>query len=182
MTCSTICRAVRLALLTSLVATAAPQSSAQSSTSSAAEPSHRDTTLHIWKDPAIATVILVDTLPDPDARAVIIRRPGNMPNNIILVTRSTLPAELSMAVTALAFSRRNRGDEVDREMRTMIRASLPAAGARPTADDRRAEADLRRLRAAPEFLISGIARGPAIVVRMSDRAVSGKGASTPPGA
>ena len=146
-----------------------------------AQASSRTTTAE-WTDPAIATLVLVDTLPAPgsaNAGAVLIRRPGGRPNNIILVTRSTTPRDLSKAVTALAFSRRNQGDKVEREMRTAILRS-PATNETPTGDDRRADRDLRRVVLAPEFVIPGIARGPAIVVRMSDSAVAKPGAKPTP--
>ena len=137
----------------------------------------RDSTLSHWVDPAIATVVLVSTLPDTNARALVIRRPGPLPNNIILVTTATAPGDLSRAVTALAFSVRNQGDRVTREMRTIIRPSASAKG-KPSRDEARATADLARLRSAPVFDIAGVAQGPAVVVRMSDSALRRK-ARTP---
>ena len=137
----------------------------------AAQSSPRDPIISRWSDPAIATVVLVDTLPGPEARAIVIRRGGDAPNNIILVTRSTSPADLSRAVTALAFSRRSKGDRVDREMRTTITASANVTS-KPTSDERRAARDLHRLKVAPDFSIQGIARGPAIAIRMAAGAVA----------
>jgi hypothetical protein len=178
MTRSTIARARTLAILASvLLVTVSDRSSAQAQARSS---SRRDTVLLYWKDPAIATLILVDSLPGPNARAVVIRRPGDMPNNIILVTRSTSPAELAKAVAALTFSRRNKGDDVDREMRTTIVATTPAADAKPTPNERRAEADLRRVVLASEFAVRGIARGPAIVIRMADDTTGRRPAVAPP--
>src|SRR5687767_14282444 len=177
MTRSTIARAGRLAILVSvLLATVVDQSSAQSAQSS----SRRDTVLVYWKDPSIATLMLVDTLPGTNARAVVIRRPGDLPNSLILVSRSTSPAELAKAVAALTCSRKHRGDEVDREMRTTIVASTPAPDTKPTPNQRRAEADLRRVALAPEFVVKGIARGPAIVIRMADDTAGRKPAVMPP--
>ena len=179
MTRSTITGAIRLALVVACLASA-------STAGASAQSVRRDTILYTWTDPATATLVLVDSLAGSNVRAVVIRRPGGLPNNIILVTRSTSAPDLSKAVTALAFSRRNKGDRVDREMRTTIVASNPLAAsgkhrsaapptaARPTRDDRRAEADLRRLPLAPAFTIAGIARGPAIAIRMSDRVVGKK--------
>lgn len=139
-----------------------------------AQRTQRDSVTEKWTDPAIATLMLVDSLPHPDARAIVIRRGGDGPGNIILVTSSTRPADLSKAVTALIFSRRSKGDQVEREMRTIISAST-ASAATPakrssTRDHRRAELDLRRLRLAPPFEIAGVGRGPALVVRMADGA------------
>ena len=139
-----------------------------------------------WTDPAIATRMLVDALGYADARAVVIRRPGEMPNNIILVTRATTPAELAHAASALIISRRSRGDQVDREIRALIGAppvrTIPAPARRgpvagggatrqagkPSGSARQAASDLQRLRSAPVFTIAGIGRGPALVIRMSD--------------
>ena len=124
-----------------------------------------------WTDPAIATVLRVDSLGAPDARALVIRRPGDLPNNIILVTRQTTAAELAKAVTAIIASRRSQGDHVDREMRTIVTAVDPRKH-KPSRDEGRAKADLNRLQYAPEFRIDGIGRGPAIVIRMADSAVA----------
>ena len=151
-----------------------------------AQEPRRTSTVSIWVDPAIATLMLVDSLPAPasaTAGAVLIRRPGDAPKNIILVTEATSPRELSQAITALAFSRRNQGDTVGREMRTAIAAAPQKAGP-ATRDDQRAATDLRRLRLAPTLDIPGIARGPAIIVRMSPAATATspatKSASPPP--
>ena len=144
-------------------------------------------TVRSWIDPHIATLMLVDDLGPSDARAVVIRRPGDMPNNIILVTRTTTAADLASAASALIGSRRNRGDTVDREMRALIGAT--PVGAPPASRKRRASdsagslersaavgggsvalaaRDLQRLRRAPEFSIPGVGHGPALVIRMSD--------------
>jgi hypothetical protein len=143
------------------------------------------TTVRSWTDPNIATLMLVDDI-GPDARAIVIRRPGDVPNNIILVTRSTTPRDLATAVSSLITSRANRGDVVDREMRALIGAkpqtgrpaSKPGTASAPapraTSDDspsvRLAAADLTRLRAAPEFSIAGVGHGPALVIRMKAKA------------
>jgi hypothetical protein len=113
-----------------------------------------------------ATVILVADIGAPNARAVVVRRPGELPNNIILVTTETTPRDLATAVSALITSRTNRGDQVDREMRTHIVPQLPRA--KPTPSERLAAQDLRRLPLAPVFDVPGIGRGPALVVRMKD--------------
>ena len=135
-----------------------------------------------WSDPRIATLMLVEDLGPTDARAVVIRRPGELPNNIILVTRSTTPAELATAASALIHSHRNRGSVVDREIRALIGATpigAPPAGAKKngaaSGGTRRsagpsvalAASDLQRLRRAPEFSIAGVGHGPALVIRMS---------------
>ena len=164
-------------LLTLLIAAASP---ATAQPVPDAQSVRRDTVISSWTDPAIATVILVDALPGPaapNARAVVIRRPGDLPNNIILVTEATTGRDLAKAVTALAFSRRTRGDRVEREMRTTVVASAAAPG-KPTRDELRAEQDLRRVRIAPEAVVAGLARGRAISIRMAESAVRGKPAKT----
>src|SRR5215210_3476787 len=86
-----------------------------------------------WVDPQIATLMLVDDLGRTDARAVVIRRPGDLPNNIILVTHTTTAANLANAASALIHSRRSRGDAVDREIGALIGATpvgSPPAGAK----------------------------------------------------
>lgn len=174
-------RLALLTVLTVLIAVGTPATALAQSV--AAAPKSRS-----WADPRVATLMLVDDIGQSDARAVVIRRPGEMPNNIILVTRSTTAAELASAVGALIVSRRNRGDQVDREIRALIgatpvgtppasakRSAGTAVGAkgRPAAkrspSDGLAAADLQRLRAAPDFTILGIGHGPALVIRMSDK-------------
>jgi hypothetical protein len=129
-----------------------------------------------WTDPAIATLMLVESIDHPTARVLLIRRPGDVPNNIILVTRSTTPADLAKAVSALITSRRTQGDFVQREMRAFV--TPKAATPRPTSSERRAAADLRRLPLHPSFDVEGIGRGPALVIRLpaSKAAVSRRGA------
>jgi hypothetical protein len=159
----------------------------------AAQPALPETTaitrVESWTDPNMATLMLVDDI-GPDARAIVIRRPGNLPNNIILVTRSTTPKDLATAVSSLITSRANRGDVVDREMRALIGAKPQSAkpgskrgaasATTPRADTgdspsvRLAAADLQRLRSAPEFSIPGIGHGPALVIRMKAKAGSAK--------
>src|SRR5688572_32580664 len=58
-----------------------------------------------WTDPNIATLMLVESLGYAGARAVVVRRPGESPNNIILVTRATTSTDLANAASALIVSR-----------------------------------------------------------------------------
>ena len=171
---------VRLALLTALATVFTPPLVLS-------QPAATAPTTRTWTDPRVATLMLVDDLGSSDARAVVIRRPGEMPNNIILVTRSTTASELADAVAALINSRRNRGDQVDREIRALIGATpvgTPPASAKRNAGKQTgatsrpatrspseglAASDLQRLRAAPDFAIAGIGHGPALVIRMKDK-------------
>ena len=150
--------ATHLALLLSLLVPTVP---------AAGQSPRQEPEVHIWTDPAIATILLVDSLDTPSARALVIRRPGDLPNNIIVVTRATTARELSKAVTAIIASRRSKGDRVDREMRTIITAAA-SSRSKPSRDETRAATDLRRLRNAPYFAVHGVGRGPAIVIRMAD--------------
>jgi hypothetical protein len=172
-----------------LVLVGAPGSSAAQRAAAASgdvQSSGVNVRIRTWTDPGIATLMLVESLGYADARAVVVRRPGDAPNNIILVTRATTPADLAHAASALITSRRSRGDNVDREIRALIGAppvdGVPvpdgrrpevatakrAAGAPPSRSEQRAAADLARLGAAPVFTIPGVGRGPALVIRMSD--------------
>ncbi len=128
-----------LALLLALAVLFAPPALAQAAARTvvgkqpdlSAQPTATVITVHRWEDPAIATLMLVENLGAPGARAVVIRRPGEMPRNIILVTRETRPADLAQAMSALIISRTNRGDTVTREMRALIGAAAvgtPPAG------------------------------------------------------
>ncbi len=152
-----------------------------------AQPTATFTTVRRWDDPAIATLMLVENLGAAGARAVVIRRPGEMPRNIILVTRDTRPADLAQAMSALIVSRDNRGDSVTREMRALIGAAAvgtpptgrdgaPGKGARASKSPSEplASRDLRRLAAAPIFHIPGVGRGPALVIRMKSRTKASK--------
>jgi hypothetical protein len=170
----------RCALIATFIALSAPQ--AMLCQSSPAPQKTRS-----WTDPRIATLMLVDDLGPSDARAVVIRRPGELPNNIILVTRSTTATDLAHAVSALITSRRSRGDAVEREIRALIGATpigtLPTAARRSSAkstagtakpgkrspSEAQAASDLERLPRAPEFGIAGIGHGPSLVIRMSDK-------------
>ena len=164
---------LRLVALVTLAILATPASSlaqvaraaAPRAAAPGAESSRRDTILHSWTNPDIATLVLVDSIEYPSARALVIRRPGPLPNNIILVTSATTARELAHAVGALMGSRRSKGDTVDREMRAIVRP-LTAGGRKSSRDDARAAADLERVQRAPAFTIPGVATGPAIVIRM----------------
>lgn len=149
---------VRLAALILLSALAVSAPGAQ--VTDAARPSRA------WINPNFATLILVDDIGAPKARAVVVRRAGELPNNIILVSRETNARELATAVSALITSRTNRGDQVDREIRTYIPAQQPRNN--PTSSERLAARDLKRLPLAPEFEVAGVGRGPTIVIRMKD--------------
>ena len=178
-----------LALLLALACLIAPPALAQAAgtarSARTTQVAGDQTIVRRWNDPAIATLMLVEHLGSADARAVVIRRPGDMPRNIILVTRDTRPADLAQAMSALIVSRRSRGDTVTREIRALIGATPigapPAGRGAPRVDDKGARstkspsetlatADLQRLRAAPIFEIPGVGRGPALVIRMKNRA------------
>src|SRR5687768_3579673 len=127
----------RLVLVTMLLAAGTPgMSVAQpgAGAPAAAQSTVSNARIRTWTDPNIATLMLVESLGYAGARAVVVRRPGEMPNNIILVTRATTPADLANAASALIISRRNRGERVDREIRALIGAppvsTVPAPATR----------------------------------------------------
>ena len=180
----TLAATPRLALLACLLCLIVPASSlaqpvaARGARSAPPEQSieNRASILESWTNPDIATLMLVDSLERPTARAMVIRRPGELPNNIILVTRATTPADLARAVSALIGSRISKGDRVDREIRAFI-APVSESNHKPTRDHLRAAGDLRRLERAPGFAIAGLATGPAVVIRL--RPLPSRGAVKP---
>lgn len=111
-------------------------------------------------------VMLVRALPDPSARAVVIRRPlRNGSHNIILVSPATSPADLAKAVATLIQSVRSKGATIKQEMRAHVTAA--ASKRTPSPDDKRAAEDLRRLTRAQRVSIPGVGDGPRIEIRIA---------------
>ena len=116
-------------------------------------------------DPNVATVVRVASLGSVTARAVVIRRPGPAPQNLILVTAATTAPDLAKAVGQLMQSRRRSGATVVREQRAYI---TPAAPNRQSADVRRAAFHLRRLARARDYTVPGIGVARALSVRLAE--------------
>ena len=109
--------------------------------------------------PAHVVTLLVPSLDDPSARAVVIRRPTH-PGNLILVTAETTPREYLRALRALNGSRRDIGEESADELRAVI----TAAARGPRFSERAlgmAAAHLASLKTAQPRDITGIGSYPA---------------------
>jgi hypothetical protein len=114
--------------------------------------------------PAHVVTLLVPSLDDPSARAVVIRRPAH-PGNLILVTAETTPREYLRALRALNGSRRDIGEESADELRAVI----PAATRGPRFSERAlgiAAAHLESLKTAQQRDIPGIGSYPAWTSRL----------------
>ena len=104
-------------------------------------------------------IVLVDELPFAEARAVVVRRKDMKPANVVLVTRSTSPADLSRAMAALSSSRRTKGDQVSSDMVAPIAASRST---RKSRDHSQALIDLQALRTARPRFIEGVGSRPVL--------------------
>lgn len=120
-----------------------------------------------FKDGSSYVVIaLVPTLERSDTRALIVREPDARPQNYILVTEQTTPADLAKAIALLQRARRVTGDVLARGMRAHITPADPGQG-RGSANLSRAAADLRRLPAADPYLVPGFGELPGLIARLN---------------
>jgi hypothetical protein len=108
-----------------------------------------------------ALVVLVDTLPDPVARAMIMRRAHDFPMDMILLTPATATArQLSAAVFTLLVVRAKQGETPSRD--NLVRVVMTEG---PEAwidtEERRAEAVVRRLRRANPQYVAGFGLVPS---------------------
>ena len=102
---------------------------------------------------AYVLTVLVPSLPDSGARAMVIRRPqGTGTLNVIMVTEETTPRDFLRALSALNQSRRHVGERVPQgeEQRALVEGPPDV------------EAFLARLRATPPTALPGIGRFPSI--------------------
>lgn len=122
-----------------------------------------------------ATVVLVDSVAQPDAPFVIVRRPGATPADLILVRSSVNATQLSDAVRGLLTARQANGDfpvaAATFRVRPHQRAGATARPAFPWAP--RVLNDLRR---AEVREISGIGRVRAVQIWLP-RQGNGRGPS-----
>jgi hypothetical protein len=108
----------------------------------------------------------VDDLGHAEARALVLRHPTATPQNYILVTSNTTPADVARAVTVLQNSVRVQGNEFSREMRAPVGAGREQA----TGDNvREAARQLRSLNSASGYDIPGFGVRPGLLttVRVS---------------
>ncbi len=113
---------------------------------------------------ALATIVQVPDLGAMDRRAVILRRAGGNPSNVVLVSAATTAADLARAMGALVRSVETRGPQVHNDIRAYVVADPTRA--HPLANEGRARQDLDRLSKAPVYNIHGIGPGKAITVRL----------------
>jgi hypothetical protein len=107
------------------------------------------------------TTVLVPSLPDPGARAVVIRRPrGATTLNLILVTSETTPGGFLRAVAVLNRARRSQG-VVQQELRASI-MPMKGAGAERGNGHPEVEQHLAQLRASAPLELPGIGRYPSL--------------------
>jgi hypothetical protein len=118
-------------------------------------------------------IVLVDELPFANARAVVVRRKDMKPQNLVLVTKQTLPGDLTRAIIALSSSRARKGDQVTADMVSPVAPDPTATRSR---DYPQAVKDLGELRNARPRFIEGVGSRPVIYSHLRPApARSGKG-------
>jgi hypothetical protein len=111
-----------------------------------------------------AVIMKVEKLSQPEAAAIVIRRPTSAgTQDFIIVDDETQPEDLARAVGALLFSRRSQGATVTRELRANV-APAPRRTTKKTRDEITATRDLARLRGAPVVSVPGIGTGRVLQV------------------
>jgi hypothetical protein len=119
-------------------------------------------------------VLLVDSLPVPDARAVIVRQSSGPVNDYILLTRRTATArQLSAAVFTLLTVHATGGTVPNRSAVVRVRAAEGPAAWIET-EERRAEAMVRRLHRASPRYVPGFGFVPAVRLTVPARAMQGR--------
>lgn len=104
-------------------------------------------------------IVMLDKLPIANSRAVVVRRKEMKPQNLVLVTKETLPADLTRAITVLFNSRSRRGDQVSVDLIAPIAANRSTT---PSRDHDQAVADLAALRTARPRFIEGVGSRPVV--------------------
>lgn len=118
-------------------------------------------------------IVLVDELPFPNAKAVVVRRKDMKPQNLVLVTRQTSPDDLTRAMGALFSSRSHKGDQISSDL---VAPVPPGILAKHTRDYPQAVKDLTELRSARPRFIEGVGSRPVIYSHLRPApARSGKG-------
>lgn len=105
-------------------------------------------------------VALVDRLPDPASRAVVLRRRDVEPNDVILLQRSSVTADhLAAAVASLRLVWKKAGQYPTADATIAVRTNAPRAWAETEIP--RAERVVGRLREAQPREVPGIGNGPS---------------------
>jgi glycine/D-amino acid oxidase-like deaminating enzyme len=116
-------------------------------------------------------VLLVDSLPVSNARAVIVRRSSQPVKDYILLTRRTATArQLSAAVFTLLALHATAGTVPDRNAVVRVQAADGPAAWIET-EERRAEVMVRRLRRANAQYVPGFGFVPAVRLTVPARAL-----------
>lgn len=119
-----------------------------------------------------AIVAMVAHLQDPRATALILRRPGASPHDVVLSQTNATSAELGAALKTLGKLRANEGDvPVRTEMVSVHRKGVPAAW-KANGTDARADDLLNSLRFAPEQDYDGIGIARAFTLAVGRKANS----------
>ncbi len=119
-------------------------------------------------------VLLVDSLPVPDARAVIVRQSSSPVKDYILLTRRTATArQLSAAVFTLLTVHATAGTVPDRDGVVRVHAAEGPAAWIET-EERRAEVLVRRLRRTHAQYVHGFGFVPAVRLTVPAQALHGR--------
>ena len=115
-------------------------------------------------------IALVDRLQDPQATAVILRRPNQLPHDVILLRRSdATAAELGAAMSSLAQVQARDGQVPTQNRMIVTRTRKVPARWQADGSDQAANRTLAALRAAPEEEITGLGRVRAVSITMGRR-------------
>lgn len=146
---------VALAMFPSLAgAQSPPQSSSSSAAPSAVAPA-----------PHTVTFVLVPSLEVDTAGTIILRRAVRAPQNVILVSEKTTPADVVEAIAMLNRSRRSRGDSLTTDMKAITRRGNDAI-ARSSRSYDSAVRNLERLRIALAIPVDGVGTFPAVTATL----------------
>lgn len=115
--------------------------------------------------PSMVTFVLVPSLEVDTAGAIILRRATRAPQNIILVSPATTPADLVDALAILRRSRQSKGDSLAVDMKAIIQRGNDAAARRSRNYDV-AVRNLERLKIALARPVAGVGQYPAVTVRL----------------
>ena len=110
-----------------------------------------------------ATVALVGALPAGGVGAVIQRRPGNPPADLILLDQSSSVEDLASAIAVLRASRKQLGDNVARSVTISIQRTETPRLKNPVARQR-LQNQLAALRAASVQQVPGVGTVRSVVV------------------
>jgi hypothetical protein len=118
--------------------------------------------------PVAIGVAVVSHLPLDGASAVIIRRMGQWPHDVILLTPATTTVGvLSQALQALGIEHHRRNDVPDHDYAVKVIGTSVPANRRGTLEERFTAMDIVALKASAPRGVAGIGDVPAIVVHMA---------------